>query len=107
MSVKRNIDDQLRYEEAWKREIDDQLRYVNTASIHTTLPLSHVAVSRAYSAAAMSSSSALCIELVTDHDAPAKIVFNADFFEIEAFDIWPTAGGDKNNICLELMNFRL
>ena len=70
--------------------------------------LSHVAVSRVYfAAAAMSSSSALCIELVSDHDAPARIDFNADVFEIEAFDIWPTAGGDKNNIGLELMNFRL
>ena len=47
------------------------------------------------------------IELVIDHDTLARIDFNADVFEIEAFDIWPTTGGDKNNIGLELMSFRL
>jgi hypothetical protein len=45
--------------------------------------------------------------LVVDHDAPSRIDFDADVFEVEAFDIWPTADGDKNNIGLELMDFRL
>jgi hypothetical protein len=47
------------------------------------------------------------IELVVDHDAPARIDFDTDVFEVEAFDIWPTADGDENNVGLELMNFRL
>ena len=47
------------------------------------------------------------VELIIDHDTPEKIDFNADVFEIEALDIWPTADGNKNNIGFELMNFRL
>ena len=47
------------------------------------------------------------VELVVDHDAPARIDFDADVFEVEVFDIWPTTDGDENNIGLKLMDFRL
>jgi hypothetical protein len=47
------------------------------------------------------------VELVVDHDAPSRIDFDANVFEVEAFDIWPTADGDENNIGVDLMDFRL
>ncbi len=47
------------------------------------------------------------VELVVDHDAPARIDFDADVFEVEALDIWPTADSNENNIGLELRDFRL
>ena len=31
------------------------------------------------------------VELVVDHDVPSRINFDANIFEIEAFDIWPAA----------------
>jgi hypothetical protein len=45
--------------------------------------------------------------LVVDYDTPARVDFDTDVFEVEAFDIWPTADGDENNIGLELMDFWL
>jgi len=45
--------------------------------------------------------------LVVDHDAPSRIDFDADIFEVKAFNIWPTADGDENDIGLELVAFRL
>jgi hypothetical protein len=47
------------------------------------------------------------VELVVDHNASARINFDADIFEVEVFDIWPTANGDENNVGLELIDFRL
>jgi hypothetical protein len=47
------------------------------------------------------------VEYLVDHDAPARIDFDADVFEVVAFDVWPTADADENNIGLELMDFRL
>jgi hypothetical protein len=47
------------------------------------------------------------IELIVNDDTPTRIDLDADIFEVEAFDIWPTADGDENNIGLELMDFRL
>jgi hypothetical protein len=38
---------------------------------------------------------------------PARIDFDANVFEVEAFAIWPMADSDENNIGLELMDFRL
>jgi len=45
--------------------------------------------------------------LVVDHDAPSRIDFDANVFKAEAFDIWPTANGNENNIGLKLIDFRL
>jgi len=42
------------------------------------------------------------VELVVDHDAPARVDFDADIFDAEALDVWPAADGDEHNICLEL-----
>jgi hypothetical protein len=47
------------------------------------------------------------VELVVDHDAPARIDFDTDIFEIKAFDVWPAADGDEHNICLKLMVYKL
>jgi hypothetical protein len=47
------------------------------------------------------------VELVVDHDAPSRIDFDANVFKAEAFDIWPTANGNENNIGLKLIDFRL
>ena len=43
------------------------------------------------------------VELVVDHDAPARIDFDADLFEIEAFYVWPAADGDEHGIRLEFL----
>ena len=43
------------------------------------------------------------VELVVDHDAPAQINFDANVFEVEAFDVWPATDGNENNICIELI----
>jgi hypothetical protein len=47
------------------------------------------------------------VEYLVDHDAPARIDFRADVFEVEAFGIWPTTDADENNIGFDLMDFRL
>ncbi len=39
----------------------------------------------------------VCVELVLDHDAPARI------FEVEAFDVWLETDGNENNIGIELI----
>jgi hypothetical protein len=43
-----------------------------------------------------------CVKLVVDHNAPARINFDANFFEAEAIDIWSPTDGDKDNIGLDL-----
>ena len=43
-----------------------------------------------------------CVELVIDHDTPARINFDANFFEAEAIDIWSATDSDKDNIGLNL-----
>ncbi len=42
------------------------------------------------------------VKLVIDHDAPARVDFDADLFEVEALDVWPASDGDENNVRLEL-----
>ena len=42
------------------------------------------------------------VELVVDHDAPARINFGANFFEAEAIDVWSPTDSDKDNIGLNL-----
>ena len=42
------------------------------------------------------------VELVVDHDAPARINFDTNFFEAEAFDVWSATDGNKDNIGLDL-----
>ena len=42
------------------------------------------------------------VELVVDHDAPARVDFDADIFEAEALDVWPAADCDEHNVCFEL-----
>ena len=42
------------------------------------------------------------VELVVDHDAPARINFDTNFFQAEAIDVWSATDGDKDNIGLDL-----
>jgi hypothetical protein len=44
-----------------------------------------------------------CVELVVDHDAPARVDFDTDVFKSEAVDVWPAADGNEDNVCLELL----
>jgi hypothetical protein len=41
--------------------------------------------------------------LVVDPDAHARIDFDADLFEIEAFYVWPAADGDEHGTRLEFL----
>jgi hypothetical protein len=36
--------------------------------------------------------------LVVDHDAHARIDFEASVFKIGSFDVWPAADGDKQKL---------
>jgi hypothetical protein len=42
------------------------------------------------------------VELVVDHDAPARINFDTNVFEAEAVNVWSATDGDKDNIGLNL-----
>jgi hypothetical protein len=42
------------------------------------------------------------VELIVDHDAPAWVDFDADFFEAEALGVWPAADSDEHNVRLDL-----
>jgi hypothetical protein len=44
-----------------------------------------------------------CIELVVDHDPPARVDLDPNLFKTETIDIWSAADGNKDNVCLELL----
>ena len=47
------------------------------------------------------------VKLVVDHDAPARVDFDADVFEAETFDVGSAADGDEHNICLKLRSWNV